>query len=606
MKIKCNLSWSRVSFIDMKKSLYLSFVLLLLCVAGVGQSFAQLAYDSACYFPRINNPADFDTIYGSSAHQHLGELLGTMPPLKGQPYGRLLFSVKGTINDAPDNLTSFETGPTFDLHHLKKIKKYSFEFPFWPGYVRYGHFRNSSSVDMMVYDGGYGAHPIIYWADENGDYDSSRTTQFIPNQLGPYGTPAGNMSVYVDHFSSDTVEDVVFGMELTHFKIKPDSVFMFYVKGGQQLYDKGRIAMWDDSAYWDNKYYNQSGAVDSTMRFRVQGDFRGTGRQDLITMDGYGNLYFFRNDPPFDLHRFVRSIQEDTLLVMRDYSLGGPLGPNDSYLTLNLLSLAAFPKKSGDRSVDFAIAPKTHKDPNYHRGIYLFQGGPHFGEKRIGYDSSDFLIRHPSYYGLGVVLDWPTMANLGDITGTGNTVLITGGGIGLGTGFIGMYVLGKALDDKIDLFIPYYHGAGWWTTMRATANDIPSFIKSTTVANSDEDEAKGKQQVGGIQLLKGASKIPVRLNPLFSVAGATPTDATVTVYPNPVSKWFNISFRSSYDETVEYTLRDILGRTVDHQSRRVIEGAQTQHIDLPPLSAGEYIIEFSGSHTLLHGKVFVY
>lgn len=577
------------------RSLIIFLIGLFLALVCREDVLAQGAFDSACYYPEVGDPKGLDSVYGSVANQHMGEFLGAMPPLAGKQFGRLVYS--GVPGDS-GLLTSYETGSSFNIRRQVPIRRYTHGFVNWPNAI-FGHFRSSQYLDMLVEGPTQSAHPIIYWADENGDYDSSRVTQILPNAIGDHGVGCEPMWYYIDHFSSDTVDDIVVGMRVGNARPLRDSFYFAYIKGGQKLYDQGSVANWDDTKFWTDKHYIADGSADSAHRFRVQGDFRGTGRQDLVTMDDWGNLFLFRNDPPFNLSNFVRSLSEDTLLVMKDYSLYAPAGPNDVLLTHDIISMQAFPRPAGDRSVDLLIAPKAMKDKNYQGGICMFRGGPHFGEKRIGYDSCDFLLHHPGYYdgSLGKILG---IGNLGDITGTGNNVLIAGGET---LDNLSMYVLGKALDDKIDLFILYPYGAGWWTTIRATQNDIPTFIKSTPYAETDEDRARGKLEVGGIQILRGANRIPVRLNAHVTEPSLT---EGISVFPNPATKFFNITLNWSREEVASWVLRDILGRVVIEVSQKLMEGEQTIHVDLPLLPTGEYILEITGMKEGVRSKILVY
>ncbi len=106
-------------------------------IISAKESYAQSAYDSACYFPQMGNPDELDTIYGGVANQGLGGNIGHLPPLTGQTYDRLV--MQGLPTNIPF-LTAVETGPTFNLHSLHIIEKYA-GLGYWPTYV-YGHFRS--------------------------------------------------------------------------------------------------------------------------------------------------------------------------------------------------------------------------------------------------------------------------------------------------------------------------------------------------------------------------------------------------------------------------------------------------------------------------------
>ncbi|MBS1904420.1 MAG: T9SS type A sorting domain-containing protein [Bacteroidetes bacterium] len=575
-------------------------------------SHAQLSgFDPACFFPQFGVPDEYDTIMGSKAYQHLGDNLRTLPPLKGQSYSRLLMS--GIPKHSPF-ISSIETGPNFDLHHLNVTKDYSSTVYQWPNdgagnRYTFGHFHNSSQLDMMAY-AGYGYSAVIYWADENGEYDSSRSTILAPDRMDTLVFPGESdlFMPFVGHLSSDTVDDAI--VALTVFPSRQAHPYVLaHFRGGEQLYQSGKRAMWNDTAQWTGRV-----GTDSTHRTygartqTISADFRGVGRNDCVATDDWGNFFYYRNDPPFNIRTFEQAIERDTLLRYDTYSLYQQPFPLGYSTPVSFLAMQAFPKKNGDRSFDLLSAPSVGSDSESRSGICLFRGGPNFGDKRLYYDSADYLIRHPGYYDFNFVgiQGWPgTGGNLGDLTGTGNNVLVTGGGV-LGSGFLAFYVTGTALDDQIDMFSSYLHGAGWYDTIRASSKDIPMFIKSTPWAESSEQSGNGIYETGGVQLLRGASKIPVRENPKWSAVKTPVTDnGHIEVFPNPASKFMNVSFTSASSEQVVFTLYDILGRMVFAEHRMILDGRQTMHLDLPILAAGTYELIVAGAHVSQRSKLVV-
>ena len=81
------------------------------------------------------------------------------------------------------------------------------------------------------------------------------------------------------------------------------------------------------------------------------------------------------------------------------------------------LAMPIFPKASNDHSCDFLFVTPA---PNYGKPtIYMFHGGPDFGSHRLTLDSAAFIIRQPQYV-FGTGNDWPqSIADAGDMTGTG-------------------------------------------------------------------------------------------------------------------------------------------------------------------------------------------
>lgn len=224
----------------MKKQFFLISFLIVIAALFCGKSYAQSTYDSACYFPHMGNPNELDTIYGAYANQALGGNLAHLPPLKGEKYDRLMMT---GLSDNIPYLTAVQTGPTFDLHHMKESKKYPYIFTDWPYFI-IGHFRSPKYTDMLTYSGA-GEHPRVYWGDEKGEFDSSRYTILLPYPLGIRHMP----SPYVAKLTSDSVDDIIISMN-TNNDIK-DSSYIALFKGGKHLFDQGKIALWDDTVFWD-------------------------------------------------------------------------------------------------------------------------------------------------------------------------------------------------------------------------------------------------------------------------------------------------------------------------------------------------------------------
>src|SRR5205085_10570763 len=122
--------------------------------------------------------------------------------------------------------------------------------------------------------------------------DSGRYTRVFPFNNRHLSYP------YVAKLTSDSVDDIIMSVDHLHHDIRPDSSYIALVKGGQALFDQGKIAKLDDTVLWGHEPYGPN--LDTLQRFPFQGDWRGVGRADLITVDNWGNFYYYKNDPPFD------------------------------------------------------------------------------------------------------------------------------------------------------------------------------------------------------------------------------------------------------------------------------------------------------------------
>ncbi len=571
----------------------ISAIVIFVGIISAKEIYAQSAYDSACYFPHLGNPTEFDTIYGGTPDQNLGSILKTIPPLKGETYDRLV--IQGVADNIPF-LTSVETGHSFNLHKLNVIKKYPYIFEGFPR-VKFGHFHSPLFTDMVVaypYDNLSSFNIFIYWGDENGDYDTSRYTRLFPHRIGNYGFYSGNeLAPYFGKFTNDTVDDIIVNTGYGNI-VNPDSMFVALIKGGQHLYDQGKQAMWDDTVFWSDGPFT-SGA-DVAHRFQSQGDWRGVGREDLITLDDWGNLFYYKNDPPFDLREFVKSLRKDTLLVAKEW----PLYKDHFHYHGSPFPMIVFPKSITDKSLDMLVPlPISISDDVFNaNGICIFRGGAGFGSKRLRYDSSDFFIHCPGYYsGNFSETEWPTLFDGGDLTGTGNNVLITSGGGGIGYSFDAMYVLGKAMDDKIDVFASYhYAGGGEKETIRATNKDALTYIFSAPAYESPDDQNNGIHGKGSIRILYGTEKIPVHLNPKFAVSEMKSFENSaehLLAYPNPCDQSTVLTFDNCTGGKMTVDVISSNGKYCQHEETPGGYGIQQYGLSMTDLAAGNYIIRLS-------------
>ena len=96
-----------------------------------------------------------------------------------------------------------------------------------------------------------------------------------------------------------------------------------------------------------------------------------------------------------------------------------------------------------------------------------------------------------------------------------------------------------------------------------------------------------------MEILYGAEKIPVRLNPTYSVT-SEPINGAIEIFPNPVVRSFNMTLVLASSQSLMVTLRDILGRVVFQEQRTSSGGLETLHVELPVLLSGTYFLEVIG------------
>ncbi len=536
------------------------FFIFIFSASGV---FAQLspAFDPNIYLPRIGVPGEIDTIMGSKDGQGLGSFIFNTGVTQGQPNANML------IQGLPQNPPFFgevETGNSFDLHKLNIRKQLDLDDK---TIIKYGHFHDTKHNDLFAYT----PNDIIriYWADDSGYYLKQRATELVSSIVTDNGYYF-EMDPYTARLTSDTVDDIVTDIRTAWFNFHRDSNFLFFYKGGKSLFNKGAAAVQDST-------YNLG-----VERNCTQGDWRGTGREDLIAADVFGNAFYYHNDPlrTFSLAEFYRALQNDTLFAARD----NPHFKGNNYTWSMKLAMKALTKTDGDKSLDLVLSPPT--DDWRNNGIWFFRGGTDFGSHRITLDSAAYIIRHPKYYDPTAFngITFPGgIFNCGDMTGTGNNVIWVSGGVEF-TLLNFFYVTGQALDDKVDM---YY-----------LVEPRPGIKLDTLTANTDnmEDVLFGhlglNNGAGALYLLYGSKKIPVRLNAVYE---HTLPQSSLEIYPNIFSDRTHLSFQTEHSEPIIIIVRDVLGRVIYEEKRYSIGGNETISIHLPTLSSGRYILQVSGA-----------
>lgn len=543
--------------------------------------FAQ--YDPDCYFPIVGQAGVIDTIYGSHDNQRLtvGYNIGPAPD---SVYGREL--ILGLPQYAPF-VPAVSTGPIFNLHKLQVsqtvdsiLGAYKYR-----GY-KLVHLRSPRYTDILANLGATGSvgFPIVFWGDESGNYDTSRTTRLHPKPGKELGDGYESRA-YCTHLSQDSIDDVIVGAITIFDSSYLDTLRFYHFRGGESLYKKGRIAYEDSSA----TFLRDSGTHSN--RQHIQADFRGTGRDDLLAGDFYGNLFYFKNDPPFTLSNFVHAMLYDTVWTPSE----NPQVPHNAWVYLPYqFALSAFPKPTGDRSLDFVWGVPTIGDGG-HGNFYFFRGGPDFGSHHFTIDSAAFIMYAPAHYGSGI--DWgggPIVC--GDMTGSGNPVIaMTNSTEGhVATYF---YVLGKALDDKIDMEVDMADDFPWvtsfgvdgWDTIKADNDNRTDVILGMHNYTVGRQQDNGWLDVGTIQVIHGSRKIPVHTN---AISQKPLSVNELDLFPNPLrSVGTLILVNSGPAIQAHIVLRDILGRRVFERVCPIGKGRQSIKLNFGERVSGSYRLE---------------
>ncbi len=568
--------------------------------------FQNPSLDSDCYFPQIGVPGEIDTLYGSVGRQLLGDpIIKNMGTKPDGSYGNILI---GNLVPPPSSiffqytLTQVPTGPGFNLHqmvqYLQKLNAENGQTNLGAtnslsnGFIL-GHFRDQQHLDIL-------AGTQIYWADDNGNYDSTRFTVLTENiPLGNSGIRGGPiLPYYATHLTSDTIDDIVLSAYTDNTDTFPpyvshDTAYVVLFRGGQQLYGKDTVSE-DTSALL---YPMTPNSAD--FQYCTQADFRGVGRDDLIVSDIGTNLCYYKNDPPFSLSQFAQAVAKDTIFA----EWQNPRLANDGTGEQTWFTMRALPKAAGDQSVDFIpVWDTVNTNGNVSPGIFIFRGGSDFGSHRITLDSAAFVIPQPSIFSDD---NWPyNLEDAGDMTGTGNNVLHVCA-YNSGYAWTTFYVTGKALNDKIDIYIdPGNFSEGTFgDTLTANADSLEDFLMGVPTAINPQ----GTLAPGALWLLYGSSQIPVHLNPEFSDVKSIPQEngAGLTLAPNPAQSWSVATIVWPEAEDAEYEVYNILGSVVQSGPIRLLGGAEQQRIYFPNLASGVYVLIIHGSLNEARAKLVI-
>ena len=555
--------------------------------------FAGLAnaqFDPNCYYPVIG--VDIDTVYGSKNEQMLGDNIVNLGQRNGDNYGTIgVYGLPGHLG----KFSTFSSGPDFNIHQLKNVK----EFPLELGGSKYyshqfGHFRDREHIDLFTFNG----VGRIFWSDEEGNFDTSRYTVLRSDLPQPPQSllTFDQLSPYITNLTSDTVEDILLmGYQVTIDH--QDSMYLFLFNGGNSLYNKGQIAYQDSIL--------NLGYISSLVKYTRRGfyaQFLGSTRKDGLFYNDSLDFFLYQNTPPFSMKKFANAIQYDTLLSKYEnptlYNFNeAPFSPDNS------LAMQAFRRHdTSDHSVDLLMSFVTKSDSS--RSLWIFKGGPEFGSKRLYMDKPDAFLWHPKHYDSGWkgTFFFDILRDCGDMTGTGNRVLSAyGAPFAGGTGFSQFYVLGDALDDKVDMFYTSENFVGIPDTITADGDNLQDIILGDAIALSDKDDANGWNNVGAIGLLKGTKKIPVKLNTVRK--NIVVEERVVNIYPNPVRAVADLSFTWGRTEEVHLTVRDILGQSLLERTIRVETGKQTWQMNFSELPSGAYIITLQGLNDRSIGRM---
>ncbi|MEI8134270.1 MAG: T9SS type A sorting domain-containing protein [bacterium] len=560
----------------MKHTFIIGMILLAATVARA--QISSSAFDPNCYFPRIGVPGEIDTIYGAKALEGLGSYLLNLGPNPENSAGKVMWF------EGEANIPIYKSWPSFNIHKLQsegRLNEPYIEF-------RRGHFHSPKYLDILAQDGGRQNPARIYWQDDQGNYDSGRFTVLASRMKAKLRNDYSFMNPFIGKLTSDTLDDVLNSVWINNRSSTGDSVYLLYYNS-DNLKSQRDTVFADSTVFFDTLQPNASAS-----RSLRQGDFRGVGRQDLLAFDDIqkigvsnDNIFYYRNDTPFTLSKLLYALKYDTIFTQRE-------NPN-SELTFSTLAMHTLPKPAGDSSDDLVLSFATQYATRPTQAIQefrFFRGGKDFGSHRLTADSAAFVLHEPYYYDL----NFHSMAfgyglkDCGYMTGTRNRILFIEGL--LDQGFFGyeyFYVLGDAIDDKVDMFIgPIPNGGGAGNqvdTIVADNDNLQDIIMGESGFGMDAADAHGS-----IFVVHGSNKIPERTRNAVTIHEVEESPNHLIAYPNPCDQHTVLTFDNSTASAMDVTVVSSNGVIVQRERTPSVNGMQQFAIDLSTQAAGNYII----------------
>ncbi len=575
------------------------------CIVGVlllisTSASSQWVADEKCYYPDFNDKTEVDFRHGTYENQYLGDFF-RLPPKPGSTKTRL--AIIGLSIDSAKYGSRFDV---IDPNVAFSVQNPKIEGTFivgegaqYPPQRQYGHFRNSKDVDMLIDMGGY---LFIYWADENGLYDTARRIY-----INTYKSPDGKyyeiqgIKPIVTRYSADTVDDIIVGLQ-RHVEDSTirDSNFLSVYYGGSKLYEHGDFPT-PDEIYFSNTF-DHVGYI-ANRRTVKQGDFRGTGNQDILALDEWSNIFFYKREGKFNPQEFLRAMQEDTILIGRDHLLR--VHPQGNPVDFDYAKIErVLDKPSWDSSKDFIFWYVINKDDGLGR-ISILKGGTDFGKYRIHLDTvstiydlkeidPSYLFTSPSYN-----------IFVGQLTRSPNTnkYLIVNYTEGSLIGFNHLYMLGDAFDNQADMIfenLPSAYFATDWDTVDANGDQYLDLFFGAPSFGYPEQQKYG---YGSIGILYGSSKIPHQIKNAVKDApkNNSASDIHISSLKNGI---LEVEVSLTEGENISLEIRDILGRLITERKDISYYGRRVSFY-LRGHASGTYFIILKDSNSQVTKKFFL-
>jgi len=562
-----------------------------MALAVPGVSYAQIssgAFDPHCYQPVIGTPGVIDTIMGAENGQRLGQGLiniGPSPEDTAGPGRLMMYGLPGTLGDTSAALLT--VGSNFDPTNINITKMLGFK----PQNPVMGYFRSEQFIDMLLTgDNNPFMLPRIYWQKGDGTFDTSNYTTLLPDPRMKhiYVDPLyfeGLNPPYHAHLTSDSTEDII----ILTVNARGDSEMACLFRGGSKLFQPGDTILPDAQAFFDStKNFNNL--------LTYQGDFRGTGKTDLVVHDVTPNLFFYANNEPFSLHQFVATLKTDTLFAA---STDPWFNPRISAQRISILQM----RQGGPESLLFYLDSAVGT-PGVSDQIRIFLGGPQFGSQRETFEDA-LTIHSPSYFDGSNFFEasWGfanPIVDCGDVAGIGDHVLCVPGNWAGDGSYFTFYVLGNSFDEKVDMyFAEYPYGGGTIDTATLDGDNLQDI--AIGMPAYPDLITNGNQYNGSVLFVHGSHKIPA-VNQSVKSAESQQGSLWVAQSKDNRSIMAHLPEDAIDGELCKFIIRDILGRTVFESEERAKESVRFQ---LPALPEGAYFLEVQAGEKVFEIKLIL-
>lgn len=102
---------------------------------------------------------------------------------------------------------------------------------------------------------------------------------------------------------------------------------------------------------------------------------------------------------------------------------------------------------------------------------------------------------------------------------------------------------------------------------------------------------------------QGNAQTEVKISPIL--ANETPNSVAVSIYPNPVSEQFTVSFDAEPNKQINITILDSRGRVIEQRKLKAVGGKQQEKFDIRNITSGQYLLKINTSQQEVVKKIII-